>query len=408
MPVTHAFVSGIADDPAAAALGEVLPSHWNASHVGIRDVLTADTPFYVSATGLDTNSGTLASPWLTLQHAVAAIAAGYDLGGKLITLNVGAGTFAGFGTHTFVGGGIFLLKGAGVGLTFITDGPNDGLFNGGECISTFVSQGVDTTIYVVSVTMSSASNSIFGLFQPGVLQFGLPTPYGTGSIALVGTTGLFMVNIAANLVNFGDTENSIGTVTLSGNCLGYIQCSGLSEVFLQSTYTISGTPAWSEAFIELFEGAVVNAFPAFSGAATGRRFNGVTGAVFDAGGNGINFFPGSLPGTLDASSSYDGFKGPIPGVNTQTANYQLVIGDNQHTVEMNLATANTVTIPPNSTVAFPVGARINVVQVGVGATTFVAGAGVTIDSYSASLGLLGQWAIGHLYKRGTDEWVLYG
>lgn len=32
MGVTHTFVSAIADDPAAAAAGQILPSHWNAAH----------------------------------------------------------------------------------------------------------------------------------------------------------------------------------------------------------------------------------------------------------------------------------------------------------------------------------------------------------------------------------------
>lgn len=32
MPITHAFNCAIADDPTATAAGEVLPSHWNASH----------------------------------------------------------------------------------------------------------------------------------------------------------------------------------------------------------------------------------------------------------------------------------------------------------------------------------------------------------------------------------------
>lgn len=32
MGITHTFVSAIADDPTAAAAGEVLPSHWNADH----------------------------------------------------------------------------------------------------------------------------------------------------------------------------------------------------------------------------------------------------------------------------------------------------------------------------------------------------------------------------------------
>lgn len=31
--VTHVFVSGIADDPAAVAAGKIVPSNWNANHV---------------------------------------------------------------------------------------------------------------------------------------------------------------------------------------------------------------------------------------------------------------------------------------------------------------------------------------------------------------------------------------
>ena len=43
MPITHAFVSAIADDPDAVAAGEVVPSNWNASH-------TIETPLTVAAT----------------------------------------------------------------------------------------------------------------------------------------------------------------------------------------------------------------------------------------------------------------------------------------------------------------------------------------------------------------------
>jgi hypothetical protein len=32
LTITHGFVSGITDDPAAAAAGEVQPGHWNATH----------------------------------------------------------------------------------------------------------------------------------------------------------------------------------------------------------------------------------------------------------------------------------------------------------------------------------------------------------------------------------------
>lgn len=47
MPVTHAFSCGIADDPAAQAAGQVLPSHWNAAHtisVNVSEINATGTP----------------------------------------------------------------------------------------------------------------------------------------------------------------------------------------------------------------------------------------------------------------------------------------------------------------------------------------------------------------------------
>lgn len=99
--------------------------------------------------------------------------------------------------------------------------------------------------------------------------------------------------------------------------------------------------------------------------------------------------------------------GELGGINTRVANYTLVLADKGKTVEMNLAGANTLTVPPNSSVAFPVGSYINVVQLGTGATTIVAGSGVTINSRNG-LVLGGQYAMATLYKRGTNEWVLGG
>jgi hypothetical protein len=74
---------------------------------------------------------------------------------------------------------------------------------------------------------------------------------------------------------------------------------------------------------------------------------------------------------------------------------------------MNVASANTLTIPPNSSVAFPTSTVINFVQYGAGQTTVTAGVGVTIRNRNG-LKTAGQYAMGTLYKRGTDEWVLGG
>ena len=91
----------------------------------------------------------------------------------------------------------------------------------------------------------------------------------------------------------------------------------------------------------------------------------------------------------------------------QTISYTLVLSDAQDVVEMNVATANTLTIPPNSSVAFPVGTSIFVVQTGAGQTTITAGAGVTVNSF-IGLKVIGRWAGCTLIKRATDTWVAVG
>jgi hypothetical protein len=54
LTVTHAFTSAIADDPVAAAAGEVLPSHWNAGHVvsGSVSITINTTPIVGGTSGL--------------------------------------------------------------------------------------------------------------------------------------------------------------------------------------------------------------------------------------------------------------------------------------------------------------------------------------------------------------------
>jgi hypothetical protein len=94
--------------------------------------------------------------------------------------------------------------------------------------------------------------------------------------------------------------------------------------------------------------------------------------------------------------------------NTRTASYTLVLSDADKAVEMNVATANNVTVPPNSSVAFPIGTIIELMQLGAGKTTVVAGSGVTIRSPGGLLSLASQYSSASLRKRATDEWVLVG
>jgi hypothetical protein len=77
-------------------------------------------------------------------------------------------------------------------------------------------------------------------------------------------------------------------------------------------------------------------------------------------------------------------------------------------VELNVATPNTLTVPLNSSVGFPIGTKIDLAQYGVGQTTITPILGVTIRSYLGALRLAGQYAACTLVKIATNEWYCFG
>jgi len=90
------------------------------------------------------------------------------------------------------------------------------------------------------------------------------------------------------------------------------------------------------------------------------------------------------------------------------ASVTALITDDGKLITMSNASANTFTIPPNSSVAFGIGTQINIAQLGAGATTIVAGAGVTLNSAGAKLKLDAQYALCTCVKTGTNEWFVVG
>jgi hypothetical protein len=93
--------------------------------------------------------------------------------------------------------------------------------------------------------------------------------------------------------------------------------------------------------------------------------------------------------------------------NAQSASYTLALADKGKLVEISNASANTLTVPPSSSVDFPVGSQITVLQTGAGQTTITAGLGVTING-TPGLKLRAQWSSVTLIKRLTDTWVVVG
>lgn len=96
-------------------------------------------------------------------------------------------------------------------------------------------------------------------------------------------------------------------------------------------------------------------------------------------------------------------------INAQTGTtYTFVLGDANKLVTFNNAGSQTVTVPPNSGVAFAVNTEIDVASLGAGTVTIAAGSGVTIRSVGGDLALSAQYAGATLKKIATNEWLLVG
>jgi hypothetical protein len=104
----------------------------------------------------------------------------------------------------------------------------------------------------------------------------------------------------------------------------------------------------------------------------------------------------TVANSIDAAGYYVG-----RGINAQTASYTTVLTDAGKTVSMTNAGATTLTIPANASVAYVVGTRINILNLGAGACTPTAGAGVTI---AGTITALATNKAASVVKTATNTW----
>lgn len=81
----------------------------------------------------------------------------------------------------------------------------------------------------------------------------------------------------------------------------------------------------------------------------------------------------------------------------------LLLTDTSNAVAVNKATAATVTIPANASVAFLIGSHVDIVQLGAGAVTVVAGAGVTLNGSTLVTSGIGSTI--RIRKIASNTWV---
>jgi hypothetical protein len=143
-------------------------------------------------------------------------------------------------------------------------------------------------------------------------------------------------------------------------------------------------------------------------------FESATGDLAPKSDAGLTYNAGT--GTLNAVTSLGGFTGPsiltIPS-NT-AASMTLDASQAGAFVRINIVANNTVTVPPNSAVAFPIGTQIILCTLNAGVTTITPGSGVSLYSQgnasanSGDLKIDGQYATAALVKTLTDQWHVFG
>lgn len=101
----------------------------------------------------------------------------------------------------------------------------------------------------------------------------------------------------------------------------------------------------------------------------------------------------------------------VPSLTTiqqKTASYTLgALTDRDNLIEVSSTSSTTVTIPADSTLNFPVGTSLDILQTNTGQVTIAGAGGVTVNA-TPGLKLRTQWSSATITKRAANTWVVTG
>jgi len=261
-------------------------SNFNTIAGCVRDKLTVGRTYYVRTDGSDSNTGLADSPsgaFLTIAKAMS-VAGSVDCAAQQLTIQIDAGTWT---TPILLPRVLASLAPIlqGVGSTTIisttsanaisANGATPWMINNLKLVTTGSGDGILTQNGSV-VTLSG-------------IEWGAIANY-----------GMFAASLSA--------INVTGSNTISGNAQYFAIANDSSISFLGGTvFTLTGTPAFSSAFVAANRLSLILASNTFSGSAsagTVRYFVGLN-SVIDTSGAGAAFFPGGTPGTLVTGGQYN-------------------------------------------------------------------------------------------------------
>lgn len=256
----------------------------------IREKLTADRTYYVRTDGVDSNEGladTSGGAFLTGAAAMLA-ASKIDFNGYVVTIQFGAGTFAGrVIPYGMVGQLIpdqLLINGVGASTIITASSPYAGT----------VASAYGGMAKLSNATVINTSSLGFGVqaLDGGALKLGAGLTFGASGQAPIGTQSNGFISVTAP---FTVTANCQYIMRAADSSI--IQVSG-SGVIALGTRTVTSTVA-------VFDlGRVTFQSLTWSGTVTGRRYEANGNGVIETYGAGESAFPGSVAGVKLTGGQY--------------------------------------------------------------------------------------------------------
>jgi hypothetical protein len=277
---------------------------------------------------------------------------------------------------------------SGTGFNYAFTSTNTGAFALGD----YVKVSINANNYIIGAITSISQDSSFQVYADVTVGSGDLVSL---TVSLVGQTG-----------QTGETgaPGNVGTAVLDD--LSDVVITGATP----NNYLRYNGSQWVNSYVDLgtnTSGNYVQSLVAGTGiAVTNNSGEGATPTIAITSLVVTTSDTGTVTDTMLATGvAKAGFRSTL---NDQTGTtYTLVLTDLAKLVTLSNAGAITLTVPLNSSVAFAIGDRIDLLQKGVGQVTVVGAGGVTVNS-TPGLKLRAQWSSATLLKLDTNTWVLIG
>ena len=292
----EAFISTITDSATffpGDVDGVIVQNASYNTHTAHREPLVADRTYYVRTDGDDANTGlanTAGGAFLTIQRAVDVCGDTLDFRGYVVTVNVGAGTYAEKVQIPFMTG-IDTSATAVPQFQIIGDAttPSNVVVDGSSFVACFVT--VSGRAYISGFKVINSTNTGILASAQAYIQLGV-MEYGACS-----QNHIFVIN--QSFVKCTDDY------AITGNAATHLVVQGNSVLQMtNSTVTLTGPPAFTT-FAYATTGGVLNIDGnTYSGSATGNYYLATVNGVIFVNGAGATYLPGNAAGSTLTGGQY--------------------------------------------------------------------------------------------------------